>query len=69
MSQQGLQTIASKYNNAMLGTISENVCTLQMNRPKKLNALNPDLVRGLLAMLQFCVTAKDIHIVILTGGM
>lgn len=64
-----LPQISAKYNNSIIASISDNVCTIQMNRPNKLNALNPDLVRGLLAMLQHCAKAPEIHIVILTGGM
>lgn len=62
------QQISDKYNKAVIASVKDNVCTIQMNRPQKLNALNPDLVRGLLAMFQYAAQAKDVHVVILTGG-
>lgn len=44
------------------------VCTLRLNRPEKLNALNPDMGRALIAGLRRASGDKSVRAVVLTGA-
>ncbi|MFE8700210.1 enoyl-CoA hydratase [Cytobacillus sp. FJAT-54145] len=44
------------------------VATVQMNRPQSLNALDKEMIKGLVARLKEISTSDDIDIVVLTGN-
>ncbi len=45
----------------------DGVATILLSRPERLNAINDDLLRGLLAALDTCAGDRDVRAVILTG--
>lgn len=49
-------------------TRSEGVCTLRLNRPERLNALTPAMMRGLHAALLDCQRDPGVKAVVLTGA-
>ena len=48
--------------------VSERIATIMLNRPEKLNAVTPDMVRELLVALDEAQERDDILVVILTGA-
>jgi enoyl-CoA hydratase/2-(1,2-epoxy-1,2-dihydrophenyl)acetyl-CoA isomerase len=44
------------------------ICTLTLNRPRVMNALNDDVTRELMAAFDQIVSDEDIHVVILEGA-
>ncbi len=54
-------------NDAVVWTKEAGVCTITMNRPEAMNALNGDMVNGLMAAFQDCYD-EDIRAVVLTGS-
>lgn len=48
--------------------VAEGVAQISLNRPKELNALNPQLMQELLTTLQMLDLDDDIRVVILTGN-
>lgn len=52
----------------VLYTVSNRVATLTLNRPEKRNALNYDLVTGLIAALQQVENDPDVKVVVITGA-
>jgi len=55
------------YTN-LLVDVSERIATITFNRPKTLNALNPDTVRELKAALEEVSAREDVGVVLLTGA-
>jgi enoyl-CoA hydratase len=53
---------------AVLYSQSKNVAIITLNRPERLNAINNDLLKGLIEKLEMARQAKDIVAVILTGA-
>lgn len=49
-------------------TRENKICTLTLNRPKKMNALNLDISLELMAALEQLAEDKNIHVVILEGA-
>ena len=45
----------------------DNIATLTMNRPEKLNAFTREMLHGLVAALDECEARKNVRAVILTG--
>ncbi|PKM78330.1 MAG: enoyl-CoA hydratase [Firmicutes bacterium HGW-Firmicutes-15] len=54
-------------NDTVVWTKEAGVCTITMNRPEAMNALNGDMVNGLMAAFQDCYD-EDIRAVVLTGS-
>lgn len=52
----------------LLEKIDEGVAVLTLNRPDKLNALNPSLMKGLVEAVGRMAQARDVHCVVLTGA-
>lgn len=48
-------------------TIDQEIATITVNRPENLNALNPDVLQGLILALQRMQEVVDVRAVILTG--
>lgn len=48
-------------------TIDQQIATITINRPENLNALNPDVLQGLILALQRMEEVVDVRAVILTG--
>jgi 2-(1,2-epoxy-1,2-dihydrophenyl)acetyl-CoA isomerase len=48
--------------------VAENVATITLNRPEKLNALNAELLDALPAIMERAAEDKDVRCVILTGS-
>jgi enoyl-CoA hydratase len=55
-------------NNTVLYEKSQNVGIITLNRPERLNAINKDLLKGLIEKLEMARQDKDIVSVILTGA-
>jgi len=55
------------YEN-LLVEVSERIATVTFNRPKSLNALNPDTVRELGAAMEDLSAREDVGVVLLTGA-
>jgi len=55
-------------NNTVLYEKSRNVGVITLNRPERLNAINKDLLKGLIEKLEMARRNKDIVSVILTGA-
>ena len=55
-------------NNTVLYEKSRNVGSITLNRPERLNAINKDLLKGLIEKLEMARRNKDIVSVILTGA-
>lgn len=55
-----------KYHNAVLFEKKDGIATITLNRPEVSNAMNDDLLNGLVAAIQMCFD-DDIRAVILTG--
>jgi enoyl-CoA hydratase/carnithine racemase len=53
---------------AVLYSKNQNVGIITLNRPERLNAINKDLLRGLIEKLEMARQDKDIVSVILTGA-
>jgi len=53
---------------AVLYSRNQNVGIITLNRPKRLNAINGDLLRGLIEQLEMARQDKDVLAVILTGA-
>jgi len=51
----------------LLFEVSENIATLTLNRPQKLNAFTNDMLEGLVAAIDECEVRDDVRAVILTG--
>jgi len=49
-------------------TVQDGIARIQFNRPKKLNALNPDVLRDLGEALTWCEEDDTIRVAILTGN-
>lgn len=49
-------------------TVQDGIAWIQFNRPRKLNALNPDVLRDLGEALTWCEEDDTIRVVILTGN-
>ncbi len=47
--------------------IEDGICWIQFHRPKKMNALNPDVLRELETVIVRCEEEEEIKIVVLTG--
>ena len=47
---------------------SDNICTITLNRPEALNALNGQMVRELTIALRDADTKKDVRVIVLTGS-
>jgi len=56
-----------EYRNLLL-EISERIATITFNRPKTLNALNPETIRELKAALEEVSAREDVGVVLLTGA-
>ena len=56
-----------KFNNIIYKT-EEGIATIIINRPKALNALNPETVEELNTCIGFIEKSKDIQVVIITGS-
>lgn len=52
----------------LLFEVSDNIATLTLNRPEKLNAFTNDMLEGLIAALDDCDEREDVRAVILTGA-
>ena len=52
----------------LLFDVVNNIATLTMNRPEKLNAFTSEMLWGLVAALDECDARKDVRAVILTGA-
>jgi enoyl-CoA hydratase/carnithine racemase len=48
--------------------VADNIATLTLNRPEKLNAFTNDMLHGLVAALDDCDDRDDVRVVILTGA-
>jgi enoyl-CoA hydratase len=48
--------------------IEDGVGRIQFNRPEKLNAVNPDVLKELETAVEFCEGNDDIRVVVLTGN-
>jgi enoyl-CoA hydratase/carnithine racemase len=48
--------------------IEDAVGRIQFNRPEKLNALNPDVLKELETAVESCEGNDDIRVVVLTGN-
>lgn len=55
-------------NQTVLYQKKQNVATLTLNRPKRLNAITRDLINGLIAQLKKAKQDQSVHAVILTGA-
>ncbi|MGE5248444.1 MAG: enoyl-CoA hydratase-related protein, partial [Verrucomicrobiota bacterium] len=55
------------YEN-LLVEVSERIATVTVNRPRALNALNPDTVREMRAAFEEVSSAKEVGAVLLTGA-
>jgi enoyl-CoA hydratase/carnithine racemase len=55
------------FNDAVVWKKEAGICTITMNRPEAMNALNGDFVNGLMTAFQDCYD-EDIRAVILTGS-
>jgi len=55
-------------NNTVLYEKKQNVAIITLNRPERLNAINKDLLKGLIEKLETARQDKDIVSVILTGA-
>ena len=53
---------------AVLFSKNQNVGIITLNRPERLNAINKDLLKGLIEKLEMARQDKDIAVVILTGA-
>ncbi len=53
---------------ALQTTLEGGVLTLTMNRPEKRNALNPEMMQGLIDGLQRAVTDDAVKVLVLTGA-
>ena len=49
-------------------TVKENTAIVTLNRPGKMNALNPELFEGIAASFSFLASEDDVRAVILTGA-
>jgi len=49
-------------------TVKGNIATVTLNRPEKMNALNPELFDGISASFSFLASEADVRAVILTGA-
>ncbi len=54
------------FNDAVVWKKENGICTITMNRPKAMNAMNGDLLNGLVAAIQDCYD-ESIRAVVLTG--
>jgi enoyl-CoA hydratase/carnithine racemase len=54
-------------NDAVLWKKENGICTITMNRPEAMNALNGDLVNGMMAAFQDCYD-EEVRAVVLTGA-
>ena len=52
----------------LLFDVVNNIATLTMNRPEKLNAFTSEMLWGLVAALDECDAREDVRAVILTGA-
>ncbi len=69
--QKKMEAIVEKYKREVIAYLdSENpsICTIQINRPTKLNASNENVVKGCLELFRWCATNDQIRVVIWTGG-
>lgn len=48
--------------------IEDGVCRIQFNRPEKLNAVNPDVLKELETAVAYCAENDDIRVVVLMGN-
>ncbi len=55
-------------NTTVLYEKSQNIAIITLNRPERLNAINKDLLKGLIEKLEMARQDKDIAAVILTGA-
>ena len=55
------------YNN-LLFEAGEGIATITFNRPKALNAMNPETTRELKDAITKCIDDEGIHVVVLTGA-
>ena len=55
------------YNN-LLFEAGEGIATITFNRPKALNAMNPETTRELKEAITKCIDDEGIHVVVLTGA-
>jgi enoyl-CoA hydratase len=55
-------------NSTVLYEKSQNIAIITLNRPERLNAINKDLLKGLIEKLEMARQDKDIAAVILTGA-
>lgn len=52
----------------LLFEVENDIATLTMNRPKKLNAFTSEMLKGLISALDECDEREDVRAVILTGA-
>lgn len=55
-------------NKTVLVTKKNKICTLTLNRPKVMNALNLDVSLGIMDALEDIASDNDVHVVILEGA-
>ena len=56
------------YNNPVLSATNNNICTLTLNRPECLNALNESLLTGLKEAISIANSNPDINVIVLKGA-
>ncbi|MBK5123943.1 enoyl-CoA hydratase [Burkholderia sp. R-69980] len=52
----------------LLERLEDGVLTLTLNRPERLNALNPSLLRALTASMEFAASNHEARVVVVTGA-
>ena len=52
----------------ILVDISEKICTITLNRPEALNALNSEMLNEITKVLQTCDKSNDVRVIIITGS-
>lgn len=57
-----------KVEDAVLYSVSQNVATITLNRPKSLNSMNDALIDGLHAALSKAAESCDVKAIVLTGN-
>jgi enoyl-CoA hydratase/carnithine racemase len=55
-------------SNTVLYDVEDNIATVTLNRPERLNALNDDMIIGLYDVMQQLDKDNDVRVIILTGA-
>jgi enoyl-CoA hydratase/carnithine racemase len=68
MDKETIEVNTSYSTDTVIVTLIGRVATVQMNRPDALNALNKEMIKGLVVKLKEIGDSDDIDIVVLTGN-